>query len=180
MHKLITGLSTLLLLSISFNCQAANATMISVYTSLLGKNCKTLELIEDEGGSYKGLCKGINGYQLLIMEGDLRQSITVIAPNKQEYPLDFWTRVSSSFSHLGDNAEWRVRKQGNHSTPEALIVRFNASEGSDAEKETSYLVIMKIAAHEVCITDIVKPQAKANETARKLADKAQQAPCKFK
>lgn len=180
MYKLITVLSTSLLLSLSINSQAAAVPITSVYTSLEGNNCKTLESQVDEGGWYKGRCQGLAGYDLLLMEGDIRQTITVVDPKKKEHPLELWSTVSSGFSSVGGKAEWRVQKQGNKSIPIALIVRFNASEDPEKpEKNTSYLVVSKITKNQICVTDIVKPQANANEVARKLADKAEKKACKL-
>ncbi|WP_298611976.1 hypothetical protein [uncultured Thiothrix sp.] len=178
MYKSISSISTALLLGLSFNTQAASP-ITSVYTALEGANCKTLESQVDEGGWYKGRCKGIAGYDLLVMEGDIRQTITVVDPKKKEYPLELWNTVSSGFSSVGSKAEWRVQKQGNKPVPIALIVRFNASEDPEhPEKTTSYLVVSKITTESSCVTDVIKPQANANELARKLADQAANKACK--
>lgn len=178
MYKIISSLSSILLLSLSCNAPAATP-ITSVYTALDGANCKTLESSEEGGGWYKGRCKGLGGYDLLIMEGDLRQTITVVDPKKTEHPLELWNTVSSGFSSLGSKAEWRIQKQGNKPVPIALIVRFNASEDPEhPEKNTSYLVVSKITATTSCVTDVIKPQANANELARKLADQAAKKACK--
>lgn len=179
MNKTLLILSTTYLLSASLSSQAADK-FTSVYTSLEDANCKTLESRVDEGGWYKGSCKGISGYNLLLMEGDLRQTITVVNPQKKEFPLDLWSTVSRGFSIVGTKAEWRVKKQGNKILPVALIVRFNASENPEKpEQNTSYLVVSKITANQICVTDVVKPQANANESARKLADQAGNKACKL-
>jgi hypothetical protein len=68
----------------------------SVYTSLDTKTCKTIEQSDEDAGWYVGECKGIGGYNLQVTEGDLRQSINVIAPSKKKFELDF-SRVSSAF-----------------------------------------------------------------------------------
>lgn len=151
----------------------------SVYTSLDAKACKTLESETEGAGWYRGECKGIGGYKLQITEGDIRQSIDVIAPNKNKYELDFIGHISSGFSSVGTKAEWRVMGRGKSQTPIALIVRFDASENpEDSSKITSYLVVSKITKNQICITDVVKSGAKQNEEARKLADAAASKPCK--
>lgn len=153
--------------------------IVSVYTDLAAKKCKTLESTADEGGSYRGLCSGANGYKLEVLEGDLRQTINVIAPNKKKYELNLWSVVSSAFSSVGEKAEWRVPKKNNKTVPIALIVRFNASENpEDTSKITSYLVISKITVSEICVTDIIKPSPDANDAARKLADASANKPCR--
>lgn len=151
----------------------------SVYTSLETKTCKTLEQNDEATGWYLGECPGIGGYKLHLTEGDIRQSIDVIAPNKKKFELDFTGKVSGGFSSVGAKAEWRVTRKGKTVTPTALIVRFNVSENSeDSSIITSYLIISKITKNEICITDIVKPDAKANQTARMLADSAAAKSCK--
>lgn len=179
MYKTIRRISTTLLLGLSCHTQAA-IPITSVYTALDVANCKTLESSEEGGGWYKGRCKGISGYDLLLMEGDLRQTIIVVDPKKKEHPLELWNTVSHGFSSVGDKAEWRIQKQGSKSVPIALIVRFNVSENPERpEKNTSYLVVSKITATTSCVTDVIKPQANANELARKLADQAVKKACKL-
>ncbi|MBK8454995.1 MAG: hypothetical protein WAQ53_06550 [Thiofilum sp.] len=158
---------------------AQAATPSSAYTSLNTPTCKTLESDEEGSGWYKGQCKGIAGYSLQVTEGDLRQSINVVTPQGKVHELDLISKVSSGFSALGEKAEWRMLKQGSSTQPIALIVRYNASEDpEDSSKITSYLVVSKVTKQSICVTDIVKPQAKANEKARQLADKASTRPCK--
>ena len=150
----------------------------SVYTSLSDKNCKTIVSNPDEGGDYRGLCPGTNGYKLELLEGDLRQSINVIAPNKKKYELNLWSVVSAQFSAVGEKAEWRVSGAGKNAKPAALIIRFNASENPEnASITTSYLVVVKITKNSACVTNIVKPSANANVEARKSADSAADQPC---
>ncbi len=151
----------------------------SVYTDLNDKKCKTLEVDEEGGGSYRGECEGVGDYKLEVLEGDLRQSINVVhTKSGEKWELSFWSNVSPAFSYLGEKAEWRIRKVSGKVRPVALIVRFNASEDpEDSEKVTSYLVVTKFDAEFVCITDILKPMANQNEKARELADVAPSKPC---
>lgn len=152
----------------------------SVYTSLKTDGCKTLESEDTGTGWYRGECPGIGGYKLHVTEGDIRQSIDIIAPNKNKYELDFIGHVSGGFSTVGERVEWRVTGTGKKQMPIALIVRFNASENpEDSSKITSYLVVSKITKNQICITDIVKADAKQNEEAQKLADVSASKPCKM-
>ncbi len=172
-------LSFIFLCAVVASGQKKSAQIESVYTSLDGKNCKTLESSTEEAGWYLGECKGVGGFKLQISEGDIRQSIDVIAPNKKKHALDFQQNVSFAFSYVGAKAEWRVTRSGKSVTPFALIVRFNASENSEKpDKETSYLVVSKITKNDICVTNVVQPGANANEEARQLADASTNAPCK--
>ena len=154
------------------------ATLTSVYTDLTDKACKTLESDSSGSGWYKGQCQGINGYKLILTEADIRQSIDVITPKGKSFPLDLINNVSLHFSTVGKKAEWRIAA---NKQPVALILRYNANEdAADPAKVTSYLVVSKLTDKLVCITDIVKPQPKANEIARQLADQAPAKACKLK
>jgi hypothetical protein len=159
---------------------AASQKIESVYTDLTTEKCKTIEQTDDEGGSYRGECAGVGGYKLEVLEGDLRQSINVVAPNRKKFELDIWTTVSSGFSSFGGKAEWRVTRSGKKITPKAFIVRYNASENPEKpEQTTSYLVVVKISKTAACVTDVVNPTVKnQNVKARQLADASANKPCK--
>ncbi len=156
----------------------------SVYTDLGEKGCKTIELDEEGAGSYRGRCKGVGGFQLDVLEGDIRQSIDVIFPDGSKSELNFWQVVSGAFSSVGPRAEWRVRTVNKKPVPFALIVRFDTShEDPDSEEyraiKTSYLVVSKIEGGKACVTDIVLPTTKEqNVVARKLADASAGKPCR--
>ncbi len=150
----------------------------SIYTDLTSEKCKTIESNPDEGGSYIGECQGVGGFKLEVVEGDIRQTINVIYPNGKKAELEFWAKVSSAFSSVGEKAEWRVLNGGKDEKSYGLIIRYNASENPEKpEKTTSYLVVTKITKDAACITDIVKPSKDQNLTARKLADEAANKPC---
>lgn len=150
----------------------------SVYTSLSEKSCKTLEQSDEGAGWYRGECPGVDGYKLQVTEGDIRQSIDVVMPNKKRFELDLTSNVSPAFSSVGEKAEWRITRKGKSVVPYALIVRYNASENPEKpEQNTSYLVVVKITKNLACVTDVVKPSERANEQARELADVSPNKPC---
>lgn len=180
MNKINSVFGLLLIFILSSYISAQTAKIESVYTSLETKACKTLESSTEGAGWYRGECKGIGGYKLQLTEGDIRQSIDVIAPNKKKYELDLVGNISTAFSYVGAKAEWRVTRKGKIITPFALIVRFNASENQeDSTKSTSYLVVSKITKNQICVTDVIKPGATANEEAQNLADASAAKPCKI-
>ena len=149
----------------------------SVYTDLEAKTCKTIEF-EHEGYSSTQECPGVAGYKLHVLEGDERQSITVVKPDGSKHPLDFWSTVSPAFSSVGQKAEWRVRARRGRVEPFALVVRYNARENPDNfEAFTSYLVVARIAPGRVCVTDKIAPGPRANELARAAADASATKPC---
>jgi hypothetical protein len=168
----------LFLLTFLFIFSNAIAAQTSIYTDLAAAKCKTVESSSEEGGSYVGECKGVGGFKLEVLEGDIRQSINIIFPNGKKSELDFWTNVSSAFSSVGAKAEWRVKGKGKNAKPYALIVRYNASENPDKpEITTSYLVVTKITKDSACITDVFKPSNDQNKKAQKAADESVNKPC---
>ena len=147
----------------------------SVYTDLSEKQCKTLELSENEGALYKGECRGVGGYKLHLLEGDLRQTVNVIAAGGNEHELRLW-EIFGGFSYLGPRAEWRIKGK----TPVSLIVRFNVSQDpEDSTKTTSYLIVSKITKTKACVTDVIRPSRTQNANARKLADRSAAKQCKL-
>jgi len=149
----------------------------SVYTNLTGRQCKTLKSTSAEGGSYEGQCPGVAGYKLLVQEGDLRQNIVVITPSGKKQSLELWNVVGSSFSSLGEKAEWRMKG----GSPAALIVRYNVANPEDSTKKgTSWLAVVRISsdATQICVTESIAPGADQNLKARAAADNSTSKPCK--
>jgi hypothetical protein len=149
----------------------------SVYTNMTTKACRTVKSTSAEGGSYVGICSGVAGYKLQLEEGDLRQNIQVITPAGQKHSLELWNVVGSSFSSLGDKAEWRIKRAGAKVTPVALIVRYNVADPENSTKSTSWLAVAKITSAKICVTDKIAPKADANVAARAAADIAATKPC---
>ncbi len=149
----------------------------SVYTALHAKACRTIKATAAEGGSYVGICNGIAGYKLQLEEGDLRQNLQVITPDGRKHSLKLWDVVGSSFSSLGEKAEWRIKKNGAKVTPIALIVRYNVANPEDSTRNTSWLAVAKITGAKICVTDKIAPKPNANVEARTAADNAANKPC---
>lgn len=169
--KMLALAIVVFLTSLSVNAQAVT----SVYTPLDDKKCKTLELSDEEGGSYKGECKGVGGYKLHVIEGDLRQTVTIIDPKGKEHPLQFWN-LTGAFNAVGETAEWRMKGK----KPIALIVRLTVNERvDDPAYVKGYLVVAKITPESICVTEFLAPTRSHNYEARKAADKSATRPCRF-
>ena len=154
---------------------AAGQSNQSVYTSLEEKQCRK---IKTDAADYEGRCRGVAGYALVLVEGDLRQNITVVTRAGAKHSLDLWEVVSGAFSSVGPKAEWRVTRRNRKLTPVALIIRYNANEDPEQpQKANSYLAVIKITSAEICVTDKISPGPKANEEARRAADIASTKPC---
>ena len=166
---------TVLAVSLACVTTAAAQTNRSVYTSIGDKQCRTIKSHEAGDEGFEARCRGTAGYTLLLSEGDLRQNIVVITPKGKEHSLELWSVVSSGFSSVGPKAEWRIATQNK---PVALILRYNANEdATQPNKLLSYLVVTKITATEICVTDKISPGATANEDARRAADAASTKSC---
>ena len=147
----------------------------SVYTPLGDKQCRTIKSHEAGDDGFEARCRGAAGYTLLLSEGDLRQNITVITPQRKEQSLELWSVVSSGFSSVGPKVEWRIARQNK---PVALILRYNANEdATQPNKLLSFLVVTKITPTEVCVTERISPSPTANEEARRAADAASTKSC---
>jgi len=170
------ALSFVLLSALSASAQSNT----SLYTNLVGPQCRTLKLDESGTGSYLGQCRGVAGYKLLVEEGDIRQNLIVVTPAEKKKSLDLWSVVGSSFSSLGAKAEWRMKRQGKRSVPVGLIVRYNLANPEDSTKSISYLVVARISpdAAQVCVTDVISPGADQNAKAREGADNSETKRCK--
>jgi hypothetical protein len=153
----------------------ASAQNQSIYTSTKTSACRTITSNPNEGGSYEGECRGVGGYKVRLLEGDIRQTLDIITPAKKKFELDFWG-FYGGFSSIGERLEWRTRR----GVPVALIARFNVANADDSSKSTSYLMVSKIGSKQSCVTDIVPPQKNQNAEARRLADAAAGKPCRSK
>ncbi|MDX6385721.1 MAG: hypothetical protein QOK48_3294 [Blastocatellia bacterium] len=151
----------------------ANTPIKSIYSDFEGKGCGASKTTGEI--SAERTCAGIEGYKLLILTDDDRDSITVITPNGKQHPLDFWDKISKgAFNALGQKAEWRVDSKSGKDVPIALIVRVDVQ---SEEKKTSYLAVSKITDQKICVTDRIAPGADQNEKARVAADASASKPC---
>ena len=162
------------LLSVS-STQAATA-YDSTYTSIKAADCRTIST-DTESSSSVQRCASFRNIGVEVLEGDLRQSLTLIMGGR-EYPLNFWTHITQGFSMLGDLVEWRHMK-GQPDKLAGMIVRLTANEGERPEQTTSYLVVAKVMPGEVCVVGKVPPHIRENQNvkARAIAEQASQLPC---
>ena len=152
--------------------------LVSVYTDLSGAACRLVK-VDKETGSSLHKCPGVGGFELLVADDDARMSVSVVTPDHQNYPLNYWDVVTPSFSHLGNKAEWRVIREKGKLQPIALIIRVVASDQSDlsAPKQVPYLAVAKISSENICVTQKIGPVKYANERAREAADRALKQTC---
>ena len=77
----------IIILALGFFVFAGTATAQnkSVYTSTKTSACKTIHSNPNEGGSYEGECPGTGGYKVRLIEGDIRQTLTIVSPVKKNF-----------------------------------------------------------------------------------------------
>lgn len=165
----------LVFFSISFSAQSKK--IESIYTDFSDKNCKELKSDPDNGILYRGECRGVGGYKLVLLESEHHQMLNLIAPDGDEIELKM--QISAAPTSLGKKAEWRVRREGKKIIPVALIVRMNVFDDPDnRENAKSYLIVTKITKDAACVTETVEPAVKnQNLKARQLADSAVEKAC---
>lgn len=165
---MITFLNSFLLL---MSLQTAVQTE-STYTDLSSAKCTTIK-VDQETGSSTSRCAGVGGYQLLVEDDDARQSVTIVAPDGRQHPLNYWEVITPAFSSVGEKAEWFTVRRDGKVTPVALIVRVNAQPGEGStDKKASYLAVAKITTQSICVTDKMGPGPTANAEARRAAQVA--------
>ena len=152
-------------------------TNTSGYTDLDRKFCRTIVSRSAEMIEYEGRCPGLGGYKLLVNQEDVSYDLTLVTPKGSEHPLKLWNPDSYTSSSFGPKAEWRLKTEGGKSTPVALIVRYNIEDAKRSNKKESFLVVIKIAQNEICVTDKINSGPNANEEARRSADISATKPC---
>ncbi len=153
----------------------------SVYSSLAGRDCPTVAQ-GIETAYFTVDCPGVGGFHLRVLRDDERSSVTVVTPDGQQYPLEFWNVVTRAFSDLGPRVEWRVARARGKAMPIALIVRVNAREPDPSDvaaiaRPRSTLAVAKITPEVICVVQTIATAPSANEDARHAADAAAAQPC---
>lgn len=153
----------------------------SVYSSLAGRDCPSVEQ-GVETAYFTMECPGVGGFRLRVLRDADRASVTVVTPEGQQFPLEFWNVVTRGFSNLGATAEWRVARARGKPMPIALILRVNARKpdqsdvAATAERRTT-LAVAKITPEVICVVKTIDAAPRANEEARHAADTAATQPC---
>lgn len=140
----------------------------SVYTRLdLEKGCKFVASSDKEGGWAEWSCKGHNGIDVRVAEGDLRYFVSY-GPNAENQVATHQTL--GPFNTIHHTLEWRVEKQGSRQVPFATILRYFWDRGDGHKGQT--LVVTKLDGDEACQVAHIKADGnpKANVEARQVAD----------
>ncbi|TDN54842.1 hypothetical protein EC843_101900 [Buttiauxella sp. JUb87] len=128
-------------------------------------------------GATEHKCEGIAGYELLVLYDDNRMSLNIISPEKKQYPLELWSIVTTSFSSLENEVEWRVPDQKRQGQAMAMIVKVTSAGPDAGMTPTSWWVIIKLASDNVCVTNILEAKSSDIMSVRMLADNSNSLTC---
>jgi hypothetical protein len=156
--------SALIVLSLSATSAAAGE-ITSVYSDLDLKTCKVLELNADEGEGGVWECKGITGFDVLYLEGDLRGYIA-FGPEARSQCSS--AQTFGAFNSPGPKIEWRME----NGKPIATILRWFTDNGSgEANAKQNWLAVTKLNGKDACRTALIDTKyPNANTLARAKAD----------
>ena len=154
------------LIAVCLSATAASAGEItSVYSDLDLKKCKALELYADEGEGGVWECKGIEGFDVLYLEGDLRGYVA-FGPEARSQCSS--AQTFGAFNSPGPKIEWRMEG----GKPIATILRWFTDNGSgEANAKQNWLVVSKLNGRDACRTALIDTKyPDANTLARAKAD----------
>lgn len=166
-------LSAVALLALVFPTQAGQ--LSSAYTDIdAARDCALVDASKPgEGDFARYVCPGWRGYPVILSVADLRESVFYGFPPKGDLPWESF----GPFNGTGKTIEWRLRTDGEKTTPVAAIQRWFVSDPDDDTSKTEVLVVAKVAQPgdgEGCVVGLVAASGNptANEMARRIADEA--------
>jgi hypothetical protein len=158
--------AALIVLGLSASAAAAGE-ITSVYSDLDLKKCEALELYNGEGNGEGGVwqCKGIAGFDVLYLEGDLRGFIA-FGPEARSQCTS--AQTFGAFNSPGPRIEWRME----NGKPIATILRWFTDNGSgEANAKQNWLAVTKLNGRDACRTALIDTKyPEANSIARAKAD----------
>ncbi|MGB8315332.1 MAG: hypothetical protein WCE69_12695, partial [Aestuariivirga sp.] len=145
---------------------AAAGEITSAYSGLDLKKCKALELYADEGEGGIWECRGIKGFDVLYLEGDLRGYVA-FGPDARGQCTS--AQTFGAFNSPGPKIEWRME----NGKPIATILRWFTDNGSgEADAKQNWLVVSKLNGKDACRTALIDTKyPNANGVAREKADR---------
>ncbi|HET6853644.1 MAG TPA: hypothetical protein VFH46_15185 [Pyrinomonadaceae bacterium] len=122
-------------------------------TDLWGSDCKQPENFKGQGAR---ICKGVEGY-LLLVKGDevergiflAKPEIYLIAPNGRQYPLRYWNTKDPKYEGLHRSPLWIIVNTPRKSI--TLTFTLKVAQRQDYSYSDSYDVIVRVSPTPVCI-----------------------------
>ena len=131
--------AALIVLGLSATAAVADE-ITSVYSDLDLKTCKALELYNGQDNGEGGVweCKGIEGFDVLYLEGDLRGYVA-FGPEARSQCTS--AQTFGAFNSPGPRIEWRME----NGKPIATILRWFTDNGSgEANAKQNWLTVTKL------------------------------------
>lgn len=147
----------------------------SIFTDIGIDSCSKFIEKDDPNSVPHQICPGVSGYRLMVRHvGSGRQSIDVITPSNEAFPLNLQDFFGRNMYHLGGKIEWRVLNKDGAKKPVALIVKVLVHGDMDAPQRVtqSFFALSKIAPNEICVTHRVPAGEFSHAQLWELADKS--------
>jgi hypothetical protein len=157
MRKFALILGALLLAS-----HAGAAEFVSSYTDVDVDDCEMIGS-DEVGATWQ--CEGLNGYPVVISEGDLRMTVSYGENAMDEVAM---SQGFGPFNRLGAKMEWLAPKD-DPDNPVATILRWYLQKG-EGPGESQILVVTQLQPGAVC--QVAWVDATANKNANELAREA--------
>lgn len=141
---------------------AAAEEISSAYTTLKAGDCKDATPLDAGGYGSVFTCKGYDGVDVRVAEGDLRMFVSYGAAAAKQTAAE---QTLPQFNTIGDTLEWRLAD----GKPFATILRFRWDSDNG---QGSTLVVTKLGETDSCHVAYVAATGNpnANVLARKVAD----------
>jgi len=153
-------------------CGVAQAEPVSRYSTIDLEACPQGRDFGDEP-AYEAICPGPDGWELRVMEGDLR---FWVEPRRAGSQTDVNFQTLAPFNTVHTTAEWRGEVTDGTFTPYAMILRYFTDNGmGDADSKGNVLIVSKVPQLEdgrACHVAYVDARqvSEANAVAAQLAD----------
>lgn len=150
----------------------ASAEPVSKYSDIDLEACPKGQDFGDEP-AYEAICPGPDGWELRVMEGDLR---FWVEPRRAGEQTEMHFQTLSAFNTVNSKAEWRGEIAAGSFEPYAMILRYFTDSGMGEESgKGNVLVVTKVPAtpgERSCHIAYVDAKAveNANEVAQQIAD----------
>ena len=176
-HNLMNTLTFLTLLVLGTAAvSAAEPKPESEFTTTDPKKVKILEdssrAKEPEIDSFRHLCPGLGGYEVVHEGGDSRSWINLIYDSKKtDLMSDTLSACPGQFPAKANNVvQWRGFRQGGVFVPYAIIYRMMSNADDEKQTRLETLVIIKLDKEKSSVVGHVSAK-EGNEKAEMLADK---------
>jgi hypothetical protein len=143
---------------------AGAAELVSAYTDVDVEQCEMISS-DEIGATWE--CEGLNGYPVVISEGDLRMTVSYGENAMDEVAMN---QGFGPFNRLGAKMEW-LSPADDPDNPVATILRWYLQRG-EGPGESQILVVTQLEPGAVCQVAWIDATANpnANEMAREAAE----------